>query len=243
LVDAKWAAHVWYPAPNVDEEKTNYLDLMRALLDHGADPNARLGTKLWERQFHPDWVDPAGATAFWRAAQADDLAAMKLLVAAGANSSIATTHGCSPLQVAAGFGLEPQISTFVPDARLAAVRYLVEELGADVNSKDDKGYTPLHGAALTAENNVLLYLVSMGADVKARADQVFASGDGPGEAVAAGTGDSVADMANGPRPHNLVFPETVALLEKLGSPNSDNCRASTCVIKGKPDKTKEIKKQ
>jgi hypothetical protein len=50
-------------------------------------------------------------------------------------------------------------------------------------------------------------------------------------------------MANGPRPHNLVYPETVALLEKLGSPNSDNCRASTCVIKGKADKTKEVKKQ
>jgi ankyrin repeat protein len=169
LVDAKWAAHVWYPAPNVDEEDTNYLDLMQDLLDHGADPNARLGSKLWERQFHPDWVDPAGATAFWRAAQANDVAAMKLLVAAGANLSIPTVHGCSPLEVAAGYGLEPQISTFVADARLAADRYLVEELGADVNSKDDKGYTSLHGAALTAENNVILYLVSMGGDVRARA--------------------------------------------------------------------------
>jgi ankyrin repeat protein len=243
LIDAKWAAHVWYPAPNVEEERTNYLDLMKDLLDHGADPNARLGTKLWERQFHPDWVDPAGATAFWRAAQANDVSALKVLVAAGANPSIPTTHGCSPLEVAAGYGFEPQISTFIPDARLATVRYLIEELGADVNSKDDKGYTPLHGAALTAENNVILYLVSMGGDVKARASQVFASGDGPGDSVATGTGDSIADMANGPRPHNLVHPETVALLEKLGSPNSDNCRASTCVIKGKPDKTKEGKKQ
>ena len=73
--------------------------------------------------------------------------------------------------------------------------------------------------------------------------QGFASGDGPGDSVAAGTGDSVADMANGPRPHNLAYPETVALLEKLGSANSVNCRASTCVIKGKADKTKEVKKQ
>jgi len=239
LVDAKWAAHVWYPAPSVEEEKTSYLDLMKNLLAHGADPNARLGSKLWQRQFHPDWVDPAGATAFWRAAQANDVAVMKLLVSSDANPNIPTTHGCSPLEVAAGYGFEPQISTFVPDARLASVRYLVEELGADVNSKDDKGYTPLHGAALTAENNndVILYLVSMGADVKARASQVFASGDGPGEDVGAGKGDTVADLANGPRPHNLVFPGAVALLEKLGSENSDNCRASTCVIKGRPDKT------
>lgn len=242
LVDAQWAAHVWYPAPTVDQEKTSYLDLMRELLAKGADPNARIKQKLWQRQFHPDWVDPAGATPFWRAAQANDVAALKLLAAAGANPTIPTTHGCSPLQVATGFGFEPQISTFVPDARLATVRYLVEELGADVNSKDDKGYTPLHGAGLTADNDVILYLIAQGANVKARANQVFASGDGPGDDVASGMGDTVADMANGPRPHNLVFPETVTLLEKLGSANSDNCRASTCLIKGKPDK-KDAKKQ
>jgi uncharacterized protein len=239
LIDAQWAAKVWYPAPSVEQEKTSYLDLMRDLLVKGADPNVRIKQKLWQRQFHPDWVDPSGATALWRAAQADDVAAMRLLVSFGAHPNIATTHGCSPLQVATGFGFEPQISTFVPGGRLATIRYLVEELGADVNAKDDKGYTPLHGAALTADNDVILFLVAHGADVRARANQVFASGDGPGEDVTAGSGDTVADLANGPRPHNLVFPETVALLEKLGSVNSDNCRASTCLIKGKGDKTKK----
>ena len=168
---------------------------------------------------------------------------MKLLVAAGANPNIPTTHRCSPLQVAAGFGLEPQISTFVPGARLAAVEYLVEELGADVNSKDDKGYTPLHGAGLTANNSLIMYLVAKGADVKARANEVFSGGDGPGEKVEPGQGDTVADMANGPRPHNLVYPEIVALLEKLGSENSNNCRASTCVLKTRPDKVEDAKKQ
>jgi hypothetical protein len=43
-------------------------------------------------------------------------------------------------------------------------------------------------------------------------------------------------MANGPRAHNLVFPETVALLEKLGSINSNDCRASICNIKTNSDK-------
>lgn len=238
LEDAQWAAKVWYPPPGVDQEKTSYLDLMKSLLAHGADPNARLGSKLWLRQFHGDWVDPAGATALWRAAQADDVAAMKVLVAGGANPNIPTTHGSSPLQVAMGFGLEPQISTFVPDSRMAAAKYLLEELHADVNSKDDKGYTPLHAAALTGENSLIEYLVAQGADPRARANQFFGRGDGAGEDVAPGTGDTVADMANGPRERNLVYPETVALLVKLGSVNSDYCRAATCVIKPRPDQRK-----
>ena len=234
-VDAQWAARVWYPPPSVEEEETNYLDLMKKLLARGADPNARMGPKLWLRQFHGDWVDPAGATAFWRAAQANDVDAMKLLVSAGAHPDIPTDHECSPLQVAAGFGLEPQISTFVPDARMAAVRYLVEEVAADVNSRDDRGYTPLHGAALTGNKQLIRYLLAAGGDVKARAIMRFGRADDTNEEAADGTGDTVADMANGPRERNLVYPETVALLEALGSENSINCRASTCINNPRPD--------
>jgi ankyrin repeat protein len=238
LVDAQWAAKVWYPPPTMEQEKTSYLDLMKELLDRGADPNIRLGAKLWLRQFHGDWVDSTGATPFWRAAQADDVAGMKVLVSRGADPNIPTSHGCSPLQVAMGFGLEPQISTFVPDSRLPAAKYLVDELHASVNSKDDLGYTPLHGAALTGDNELIQYLVSRGADAKARANQYFGRGDGAADSVKPGTGDTVADMANGPRERNLVYPETISLLMKLGSENSDYCRAAVCVIKPRPDQRK-----
>jgi ankyrin repeat protein len=238
LVDAQWAAKVWYPPPTMDQEKTSYLDLMKTLLDRGADPNVRLGAKLWLRQFHGDWVDSTGATPFWRAAQADDVAGMKLLVSRGADPKLPTSHGCSPLQVAMGFGLEPQISTFVPDSRLPAAKYLVDELHVNVNSKDDLGYTPLHGAALTGDNELIQFLVSKGADPKARANQYFGRGDGSAESVKVGTGDTVADMANGPRERNLVYPKTISLLVKLGSENSDYCRAAVCVIKPRPDQRK-----
>ncbi len=43
-------------------------------------------------------------------------------------------------------------------------------------------------------------------------------------------GDSAADMANGPTRFGQPHPETAALLEKLGSPNSHNCRSDQCVI-------------
>ena len=50
---------------------------------------------------------------------------------------------------------------------LAAVKYLVEELGADVNAADHEGNTALHHAAARGDNEMILYLVSKGANVKA----------------------------------------------------------------------------
>lgn len=230
-IDSQWAERTWYPAPTVDEEETRHVDLLKSLLAHGADPNARLLKKPWYRTEHGDWVSPVGATPFWLAAKANDVPAMKLLLAAGANPSIPNTGGTTPLIVAAGYGYEPQVTHYAPNARLAAVRYLVEEVGLDVNAKDRNGYTPLHGAALMADNPVILYLVAMGADVRAQAAQIFGGTGKADEKLKTESGDTVADMANGPRPHNLQFPETVDLLIKLGSKNSNNCRASTCVVK------------
>ena len=238
-VDAKWPERTWYPPASVTEEKTTYLELLHALLQKGADPNVRLRIKPWYRTFHGDWADPVGATAFWLAAKADDVAAMKVLIAGGANPSIPSTKGVSPLMVAAGYGLEPQVTNFAPQARLDAVRYLVEDCAADVNAKDNQGYTPLHGAALTANNELILYLVAMGAEVKARATSVFGGEGEDDQTVTGGTGDTVADMANGPRAHNMQFPETVDLLVRLGSENSNNCRYATCVIKTLPATTKK----
>jgi uncharacterized protein len=229
-VDAKWPERTWYPPPSVTEEKTSHLQLLKALLDHGADPDVRLGKKLWFRTFHGDWIAPEGATAFWLAAKANDVAAMKILIAGAANPNIPTIAGASPLQAAAGFGLEPQVTNFAPDARLEAVKYLVEQCGADVNAKDNQGYTPLHGAALTANHELIGYLVAMGADVKARAKNVFGGVGESDKEVEGEVGDTVADMANGPRPHNMQFPETTKFLETLGSENSNYCRFSTCVI-------------
>ncbi len=240
-IDAQWPERTWYPPPSVTEEKTTHVELLKTLIDKGADPNVRLGKKLWFRTFHGDWIAPEGATAFWLAAKANDVPAMKILIAGGANPTIKSTAGASPLQAAAGFGIEPQVTNFAPDARLAAVRYLVEECGADVNSKDNQGYTPLHGAALTANHNLINYLVAMGADVKAKAKNVFGGVGESDKEVQGEVGDTVADMANGPRPHNMQFPETTKFLESLGSENSNYCRYSTCVINTLADPKKKGK--
>jgi ankyrin repeat protein len=236
-IDMKWRSNTWYPQPEIANENTGYVEFMKALLERGANVNARLGRRLWFRTFRygQDWADPAGATAFWRAAQANDLEGMKFLVAHGANPKIATVHGVTALMVAAGLGFEYQNTNVVPDSRLPAVKYLVQDLKLDVNAKDDKDYTALHGAAYVGDDEVIRFLVSKGANVKARASGRLGGVLGA-EDVPAGTGDTVADMANGPREKSLLHPDSVRLLESLGSENSHNCRSTACVNKTRPDK-------
>ena len=117
------------------------------------------------------------------------------------------------------------------------MRYLVEELHLDVNARDNQHYTPLHGAAYVGENDLVTYLVAKGADPKARAKGRLGGTQGAVD-VAEGTGDTVADMANGPREKSLLHPETVKLLESMGAINSHDCRSTACVNNTKDD-TKE----
>jgi ankyrin repeat protein len=224
VLDVQWAGHSWFPNPVTAQEKTSYLELMKILLAHHADVNAKLAKKTWFRTLAHDatWVDPAGASAFWRAAQATDLDAMKLLLAAGADPKISTTGGDSPLMVAAGVGWGANFSVNAPDSWLPAVRQCLE-LGLDVNQVDNRGYTALHGAAYIGNNDLIKVLVETGAKVDVKAK----------------TGDSVADMANGPNRFATPHPETVALLKKLGSPNSHNCRSADCLVEPKAEAPKK----
>lgn len=235
-IDARYAPRAWYPSPNVEQEKTSHLDLIKQLLARGANPDARLTSKPWFRTFgDSNQPDPVGATAFYRAAQANDVPAMKLLLAAGANPSIPTTRGTSPLLVAAGIQQDFQGANFVPEARMDAIRFLVEEAGASVNSTDDRGYSVLHAAAFLGRNDIIDFLVAHGADVKARAKQI-SNGPSTQQPAKPGQGDTVADMANGWAEKTLQFPETVTLLMKLGSEFSNTCWASVCVNPTRPDK-------
>jgi len=236
-IDIRWRANAWYPQPTVAEEKINYIDMMKELLDRGADINARLGKGLWYRRFRygGDWVDASGATPFWRAAQANDVEGMRFLFSRGADPNIPTKKLVTPLMVAAGIGFEYQLTNVAPDSRLGSVKFLIEESHANIDAKDDFGYTTLHGSAYVGDNEVIKYLVSKGANVKARANGHLGGTQGP-EEVPEGTGDTVADMANGPREKSLLHPETVKLLESLGSENSHDCRSTACVNNTKADK-------
>src|SRR4029434_2124311 len=79
--------------------------------------------------------------------------------------------GIPPLLAAAGSGYGEGFAAnshrYAPTGFLPAIKYLVEELGADVNAVDHEGNTALHGAAARGDNEMILYLVSKGANVKA----------------------------------------------------------------------------
>jgi len=214
-IDVQWAPKAWFTQPTTDQEKVTYLELMKALLDHGANVNAQVGEKLWFRSFTNDytWVDPAGATAFWRAAQSSDVAAMHLLIDYKADPKLAVKSGETPLMAAAGIGWAANWSVNAPYPLVDAVKYCVE-LGNDVNAADNRGYAALHGAAYLGDNDMINFLVSKGAKVTAKSKG----------------GDSPADMANGPTRFGQPHPESVALLEKLGAPNTHNCRSDQCVV-------------
>jgi ankyrin repeat protein len=213
-IDVQWPPVEWSVEPSVAQEKTNYLSLMKLLLTHGENPNARIKEEPWERVRSENrmWIKEPGATAFFHAAQAWDVPAMKLLKDNGADPTIPTDQGTTPLMAAAGLGWANMWSTTAIPTPLAAVQYCMG-LGADVNAQDKLGYTALHGAAFIGDLQVIQYLADHGANVKAKTKG----------------GDTVADMANGPTEKTQLFPLAVALLVKLGSANSNNCRSDNCV--------------
>ena len=117
----------------------------------------------------------------------------------------------TPLQAAAGVGYGEGFAAnshrYAPSGLLAAVRYLVEEAGADVNAADHEGNTALHHAAARGDVEMIKYLVSKGADVT-RVNR---------------EGQTTADMANGPVQRTQPFPDALKLLESLGSKNNHKC--------------------
>jgi len=250
VLERQWAPWSHYAHPvDYQRQDATHLDVLSALLEAGADPNVRLQKHLWYAEFTTAVLIPAGlhydgATPFWRAAQALDVNAMRLLKAHGARTDIPTwkiperrrsrrdpeaesmeeetdPSGLPPIEVGgpyvypihaaagAGYGqyFMAHAHRHVTDNWLNAVRFLIEECGAELNLRDGNGYTALHHAAARGDNELIHYLVEKGADVTAVSRK----------------GQTTADMANGPTQRVSPFPDTIALLESLGAKNNHHC--------------------
>ena len=169
-----------------DVNRPAALDLVKMLLDRGADPNARTKDVYPIRRFITplgdlSWVDFTGQTPFLRAALAGDLTLMHLLLDRGADPNIPTFAGTTALMAAAGVNwMEGQTFTESKEALLEAVKLCLDK-GADVNAKNSMGVTAVIGAANRGSDDILEFLVKQGArldvkDSEGRTPLVWAQG-------------------------------------------------------------------
>lgn len=208
-------------------EPRGKLDLIRELIAAGADVNRRRAVpETGSRVYSPDGqasgfdrgpTDPdnfgvarslTGASPFWIAAHKADVAIMRLLLEHGADPTLATDDGTTPLMVAAGLGHagDRYESFWSFGAARDAVKFLVD-LGADVNAANEAGFTALHGAAFVGADAAAAYLVEHGAELDAR-DFIDR------------TPYRIAEGHKGGGMSFVSRPSTVALLERLGADTS-----------------------
>jgi ankyrin repeat protein len=155
-----------YPLRKADMDSFEFIE---KLIDKGANVNHRVKESTWYRTvFTSQWVLESGATAFWRAAQSSDLAVMNLLLEHGADPNIATTHGVTPLQVAAGIGwVEGVTYEWSKQANAETVKMLLK-LGNDPNAQAETGRAALHGAGHKGATEIIQILVDAGAKLDIR---------------------------------------------------------------------------
>ena len=181
------------------------LELTRALLARGANPNARLLKP--QRMFMFADVDErlwdSGATPLQTAAKGANVDLIKLLVAHGADPTITASDGTTLLMAAAGVD-RTEGQTMVTEQRaLEAVTFALE-LKNDIDAARSDGWTALHGAAYNGTDSVVRLLAKHGATLDIRDKQ----------------GRTPLSIAEGAKVRDTIFvvhQSTADLLRSLGA--------------------------
>src|SRR5437762_278911 len=159
------------------------LNLVRALLARGAEPNVRMTKGTPMRRDTTDWNLPAtliGSTPYLLAAKFLEAEIMPVLVAGGADPRLTMPNGADAVMLAAGMGSSRTASRrgietidfgkVEPERRVREAVAAAIGLRGDVNAASQTGDTALHVAAALGYDTVVQLLVDRGArvDVKNR---------------------------------------------------------------------------
>jgi uncharacterized protein len=158
--------------PSLDD--TSSVQMIKILLEAGANPNAQLKLFPPYRAVGPDrgadMMLTMGTTPLLRAAKAGDVEATRLLLEHGANPNLSNIQGVTPVMAAAGLGSN-EIDTrgrFKTQPDQVACIDLIVKAGGDVNARDGRGQTALHGAALFGYDDVIKDLMVHNANINVK---------------------------------------------------------------------------
>ena len=164
---------IWTRRPNLGRNppfpvpygRLDALDTARALVEHGANVNARQVEE--PRDGNRNVLKRAGSTPLLLAAKAADSEMMRVLLELGADPMVTTEEGATPLMAAAGVGIwKIGENPGTNEQALEAVT-LTWELRNDVTAADANGDTALHGAVHRGADDIVRFLVEKGADLDA----------------------------------------------------------------------------
>ncbi len=199
------------PAPYVLDNEVTSFELIRVLVEAGADVNRQLDRQIAYRtklDRGNDTMLNTGTTPLLRAAKSADIEAMEYLLANGADPALTNRSGVNPLMAAAGAGTSDSDSTGrykTEEQIIEAIRIGLEH-GLDINAADRGGRTAVHGAALMGYDQVIRFLAENGADLTMADGEGFTPLD-TALGLAGGFGFSGSD--------GVVRPSTAAVIREL----------------------------
>jgi ankyrin repeat protein len=160
------------PVPRETDDDLSSLDVVRLLLDAGADVNAPLRSQVPYRtklDRGGDGVLGTGTTPLVRAAKAADVPVIRLLLDAGADATAATRNGVNAIMMAANVATREEDMTGRSKTEREAIESIALLLaaGTDINGTDTQGRTAAHGAALWGLTDVITFLHEKGAALDA----------------------------------------------------------------------------
>ena len=212
------------------------LNLVKALLAHGANPNLRMtkGTPVRRDTTDYNLLAPLiGSTPYLLAAKFLEPAIMQALVAGGADPKLTMPNAATPLMLAAGMGSIANESRrgiavidfgkVEPESRVLEAVTAAVSLGADVNAANQTGDTALHSAASQGYDSVVQFLADHGAEVNVKNKRgltplaaALTAGGRRRRAAAVAADANGADLTGVPSP-DITHQSTAALLRKLGA--------------------------